>query len=321
MTVLLAVGAVVAALAAAWFWFLHTPQVSPPRLSGASRRDSILVGGRERGYTVFLPADLPDGAPLLVVLHGSQQTGEVVRAATGYEFDELAVRDGFVVVYPDGYRRGWNDGRLGSRTPARVAEIDDVGLFDALSERLRADHRLGPDVFAAGYSNGGQMVFRLLAEAKQPLAGIAVIGANLPVPDNRGYPQPTRPVPAVVIAGTADRTSPYRGGEVTLFGFSPRGRVTSTEETAATLAALSGADPLPVTRTLPHRSISGRTSVRLAVYRRQDVPVVAQYTIENGGHVIPTRRYRFPRIFGATTHDLDAPTAIWEFLGGRASKS
>jgi polyhydroxybutyrate depolymerase len=288
--------------------------VKPPQLPGTSRHETILVGGRERGYSVFVPTGLPEGAPLLVVLHGSQQTGEGIRAATGHEFDELALRDGFVVVYPDGYRKGWNDGRLGSRTPARLAGIDDVGLFDALVGRLRTDHRLGPDVLAVGYSNGGQMLFRLLAEAKEPLVGVAVIGANLPVPSNSEFPPLTRPVRAVLIAGTADHTSPYRGGEVTLFGFSPRGRVTSTEETAATFAALHGADPVPLTRALPHRRDSGRTSVREAVYRKDGLPALIQYTIENGGHVVPTRRYRFPRIFGATTRDLDAPTAIWDFL-------
>jgi polyhydroxybutyrate depolymerase len=125
----------------------------------------------------------------------------------------------------------------------------------------------------------------------------------------------------VLIAGTADHTSPYRGGEVTLFGFSPRGRVTSTEETAATFAALHRADPVPLTRALPHRRDSGRTSVREAVYRKDGLPALIQYTIENGGHVVPTRRYRFPRVFGATTRDLDAPTAIWDFLAPGTRKA
>lgn len=314
MSALVLAGVLVIVIVVTGFWFLSAPTLARPALAGTATPQTLLVDGRERSYTVFVPTALPEGAPLMLVLHGSQQTAAAVRAVTGYAFEQLAVRHGFVVAYPDGYRKGWNDGRRGSRTPARRAEIDDVALIDALVARLRSQYRLGPDAFLVGYSNGGQMVLRLLAEGREPLAGVAVIAANLPDVENRGYAPISRRVPALLIAGTADRTSPFLGGEVTLFGVSPRGRVISADATAAALAALHGATRDPDARTLPHRRDSGRTSVRELAYRVEGKPVVVQYVVENGGHVIPAATHRFPRIFGATTHDLDAPTAIWDFF-------
>jgi hypothetical protein len=47
---------------------------------------------------------LPFGSALVIVLHGSGMDGKKMRKWTGYEFDRLADRQGFALVYPDGYR-------------------------------------------------------------------------------------------------------------------------------------------------------------------------------------------------------------------------
>jgi hypothetical protein len=73
-----------------------------------------------------------------------------VAACTADGVDE----HGFVVVYPDGYERNWNDCRKAAAYPARKLRIDDAGLVFALVERLQS--AIGADparVFAIGYSN------------------------------------------------------------------------------------------------------------------------------------------------------------------------
>lgn len=43
-------------------------------------------------------------------------------------------------------------------------------------------------------------------------------------------------------------------------------------------------------------------------------PLVALYTVQGGGHVVPQPRFRFGRLFGRTTRDLDMPVAALEFF-------
>lgn len=139
-------------------------------------------------------------------------------------------------------------------TPARRENVDDVGFVQALAGSLHA--RYGIDdrrIYAAGYSNGGQMVFRLAAEMPERLAAIAAIAANLPGGDDNACAPMGTPLPVLTMAGTADPISPYAGGEVTIFGFSPRGEVLSADDTAQTFVRLNGLASATDRRTLPHQ--------------------------------------------------------------------
>ena len=88
-------------------------------------RSKIQIGRLERTYGYYLPPNLPPGAPLVFVFHGSQQNGERMREAAGYGFDLLADAHGFAVIYPDGYEEHWNDCRRAASYSARKLNIDD----------------------------------------------------------------------------------------------------------------------------------------------------------------------------------------------------
>lgn len=66
-----------------------------------------------------------------------ETNGEQLRAFTGYEFEALADRQGFLVAYPDSSARGWNVCRVASNNPARRQGIDDVDLLKALIRDAR----------------------------------------------------------------------------------------------------------------------------------------------------------------------------------------
>ncbi|MCS7482868.1 alpha/beta hydrolase family esterase [Umezawaea endophytica] len=315
----LAVAVVLATLATTalglYGYLMWTPAPTGAALSGQVVGSTLTVGGRDRTYTAYVPPRLASGAPLLVVLHGSFENGAAVRRNTGYGFDDLADRYGFAVAYPDGYQEGWNDCRRVAATPARRENVDDVGFVRALTADMH--RRYGVDdtkFYAAGYSNGGQMVFRLAAEMPDRLAGIAAIAANLPVTADNSCPPMTGAVPVLIMAGTDDPISPFAGGEVTIFGFSSRGRVMSADDTTKMFVRLNGTTDAPVTRTLAHREPATDTTVRETVYSESDKAPVVQYTISGGGHVIPTAHHRYPRLLGRTSHDVDAPAAISDFF-------
>jgi polyhydroxybutyrate depolymerase len=97
---------------------------------------------------------------------------KLMREWTGYEFDQLADQHGFVVVYPDGYKRNWNDCHSRATFAAHTENIDDMGFVKGLIAREVAQHQIdGKHVYVLGYSNGGQMVLRLALQAPEQVAG------------------------------------------------------------------------------------------------------------------------------------------------------
>src|SRR5690349_7841652 len=163
----------------------------------------ISVNGTARTYEVVGPADGKPGRSLVIVFHGSKQTGAKHREFTGRAYDALAESGAAVVVYPDGHRGNWNDARRADTFPARTENIDDVGFTRALIEELTRTHDIDPArVYAVGYSNGGQMVMRLAHEAPELIAGAAVIAATMPAPENFLFNEAApAPRPVLLIGG------------------------------------------------------------------------------------------------------------------------
>ncbi|KXU17292.1 alpha/beta hydrolase family protein [Corynebacterium simulans] len=116
--------------------------------------------GFKRKYTVVAPEN--PGPNLLLFLHGSLQNGSVMRRFTNGTFDELAARTGTVVVYPDGVDRHFNDARAVLPVKARELGIDDVAFLQHVAATVQEEYGT-QRTFACGYSNGGQMVIRLLS--------------------------------------------------------------------------------------------------------------------------------------------------------------
>ena len=131
---------------------------------------SIRVGDLDRTYLYYVPANLPHNAPLLFALHGYTQDAEGLRGWTGYEFESKADRNGFIVVYLNGYQQSWNVCLKAGVYPAKKQNTDDVGFIRALIAKFRGDYGINPSwVFAMGMSNGGQMVYRLALELPMKL--------------------------------------------------------------------------------------------------------------------------------------------------------
>ncbi|MEU4236798.1 dienelactone hydrolase family protein [Actinoplanes sp. NPDC026619] len=240
---------------------------------------------------------------LVLIFHGSKQTGRKHRDFTGRIFDALPA----TVVYLDGYRTNWNDARAASSFPARRENIDDVGFARAVIEKLRPAGR----VFVIGYSNGGQMAMRLAHETPELLAGAAVIAATMPAPENflLAAADPA-PMPMLLIHGTKDPIIAYGGGELSWWArkmFKVGGRSLSMPEAAAYFAARNGIDTAPVATRVS-------AQVERTDYRQADHPPVALFTVHGGGHTIPGPR-RAPFILGRTAQDVNTASLVSEFFG------
>ena len=301
-------------LACLYAYFAYAPRPNPPSLSATLQHDHIQVDTLDRSFSYYIPKNLKANAPLLFVLHGSLQTSDDMRVYTGYEFERLADAHGFVVVYPQGFEKNWNDCRLVADYAARKQNIDDKGFIAALIQRFAQQHGIDRSrAFLTGYSSGGHLGFRFALEQPDLLAGVAAVAASLPTGDNLACETSGKPTSVLVINGTDDPINPFNGGKVTLFGLGNRGTVRSSGDTAAYFAGLNGY-PAKATQE-QHPS----ASVRLQQWQAAGKHEVALYALADGGHLVPQPVYRAPRLLGRNTEGFNAPEAIWNFFARQPS--
>ena len=89
---------------------------------------SIIHDGYNRTYRIHIPPNLTqvESPSIVFILHGGGGTGEnTERTLTLGGFNTLSDEHKFLVIYPDGIDRHWNDGRIVNDT-AHQQNIDDV---------------------------------------------------------------------------------------------------------------------------------------------------------------------------------------------------
>lgn len=176
---------------------------------------SLRHGGRTRTYIVHAPPAPPGPTARPAVLLAFHGGGGNAKGFQEYaELDEIADREGFLVVYPNGTgplpRRllTWNagDGCCGF---ARQRDVDDVGFVGALLRDLERRVPINRSrVYATGHSNGGIMSHRLAAERSDLVAAIAPVAGSL---DLERF-APTNPVAVLQIHSADDQRALYGGG-------------------------------------------------------------------------------------------------------------
>lgn len=321
---LLVVAVAVVVAGGAWWWLLHSVAPPVPQHGGTysccalyptgAGADAAWRSEANRTYELYVPADCPRGAPIMLVLHGSNGDAATIRRYTGYEFERLADEHQFIVVYPEGTRGYWNDVRRKGGYAAKTLQIDDVGFLRALIGLLQSAHGEG-EVFGVGFSNGGQMCLRMALDAPGSLDAVVLIAASMPTADNSESPPLDRPLPVMIINGTADPINPYDGGLVTIFGFGTRGTVLSSVDTAEYFASQLGDATHEGPDVVVPRSPDCDTWVDRREWRAGPGREVALVTVHGGGHVVPQPHYRFFRLAGPTELRFNAPRACWTFFG------
>jgi polyhydroxybutyrate depolymerase len=280
-------------------------------------RGTLEHGGAARSFYVHLPKghDESNPAPLVIALHGGGGRGAKFDASTLGQTTREADRRGWVVVYPDGLEKGWDDGRpLDSPRDRRRGNPDDVGFLSALIDRMHSDYGIDRTrVYAMGISNGGFMSFRLGIELSERIAAIAPVTANLSLALE---PQkPARAVPVLVMNGTEDPLVPYGGGQVRVLGKS-RGEILSTAKTIDWWVANNGCTPPPAKKTLPDTATDDGATVEVESYTAcRDSSEVVLYRIRGGGHTWPGGMQYLPEsVIGRVCRDIDGTEKIFDFF-------
>lgn len=274
------------------------------------------VDGRARTWTLHVPSsvrvDGGEGLTLVVVLHGGGGTGEQMEFAG---FDEISDEEGFVVAYPDAYRRNWNDGRSDLQAASVTEEVDDVAFL----ERVIAETSNGLDsepanVYVAGISNGAMMSGRVACDLSDVVDGVAMVAGSLGA-EQATRCTPERAVSVLDISGTEDPLVPWGGGDVTVLG-RKRGSVLGVEQTVRFWSEANGCAPLPVEESVEDSDLSDASTVTTTVFSGcADGTAVALVEVDGGGHTWPGRPFRLPdSAVGTTNMDVDATQYIWSFF-------
>lgn len=284
--------------------------VSEPELY-SSERVTLRHQGRDRTFTVVTPDQVPEHPRALFYFHGSLQSGNVARNFTGRTFDDMAARTGTILIYPDGVDRHFNDTRRHLRENTRQLGIDDVEFTKAIIE-WTAEHRSVDtgQVFAAGYSNGGQMVLRLLHDAPGLLNGAATFAAPMPAADNIAdyIGEADTPTAYLAMHGTGDEIVPYEGGEAGFHESRSRGLIVSALESAEYFAAINGLDKSDHSRT------ERGDSVVVDSWSRPGHPSVQLWSIIGMGHLVPTPK-QLPPSIGPGTDAIIGADVLAQFFG------
>jgi polyhydroxybutyrate depolymerase len=306
--------------ATAW-WFLGYDSMPAPELAGSLDLGSVEHDGLERTWLAYLPSKPRPSMPLVIALHGSRGDGQQMMLGSRYGFNILAEREGFVAVYPDGFEGHWNDCRAGADYSANTRDIDDVGFLQALIARMVQEQGVDPSrVYVTGMSNGGHMAFRLVLESPDLLAAIAPVAANLPIPENLDCAPVEQGVSVLMINGTADPINPHEGGVVNIFGNTSRGSVLSSMETVQYWARLAGYEGPGKQQAWVDRVPDDGPSINSTHWSAPGKADVALVTVLGGGHTMPHKTHRLPRIIGPTSREFDTAEMIWSFFKGGNSE-
>jgi polyhydroxybutyrate depolymerase len=256
---------------------------------------------QQRTYYLHTPPSYQPNhpMPLVLALHGSGEQGKEMAAQTG--LNDLADRQGFIVVYPDGLNKKWN--------VSGIAPEDNVQFVHALVTHLSQIRAVDPQrIYAVGLSNGGILVQKLACENPSQFAAFATVAASLPA-QFKSHCQTQTPVSMLMINSTTDPVVPWDGGE------SPQIRV------GRNLSIPPVSEVIDFWR--QHNGCSAKADTkelsdnRVQVQSYQNCQAGSSVTLielNGGGHIWPGGGY-------GQSQFLDATKTVWNFFQGRALTS
>src|SRR6267378_8318854 len=122
--------------------------------------DSLLIDGHYRTFHFNKQQSLRDNASLVFVLHGSGGSGKEI-AGSALKLEAKAPGENLLLVYPDGYKKYWNECRKTADSRANIENIDEITFFDSMIHYFKKNFSINErHVFAVGTSGGGHMAYK-----------------------------------------------------------------------------------------------------------------------------------------------------------------
>lgn len=285
-------------------------------LPAGSYMRSLVFDNQSRTYTLVVPesAQSGDRLPLVLLLHGA--TGDASTILTVSDLAVQANESGFLIAAIEGI-----DGIYNAGLPGPNSNIDDVGFASAVIDEV--SHLTPTDTqrtYAAGFSQGGAMAYRLACQLSDRIAAVMVVSgfiSNVDQETNNTFYQcnPSRPVPILHLHGLADTCVRFEGGMGTGISDEPR---LSIPETIGDWAARNSCSA--ETETVDEGILGGildtaQCERQLDCAQGADVQLC---TLDGHGHVWPSGTAYSPVVRnqcgGRLSRAIDTNEAFWEFV-------
>jgi polyhydroxybutyrate depolymerase len=269
--------------------------------------------GLNRRYLVHVPPadDVRAPRPVVLVLHGA--AGDAVENRSWLHLDDVADREGFIAVYPDGTgwfgdrMHMWNSGSCcGS---AQWDAVDDVGFLRAVLDDVERRTPVDPTrIYVSGFSNGAMMAYRLAAAASDRIAAVAAVaGASV-----NDLGDDVRAMPVMHVHSLDDPVVPFAGGEKNVLVYSIP--LPPVEDVLRSWAAHAHCPATP-SDAAPLAAPSGHTALLTTWGPCADGAEVALWRLHGPGHVWPGPPSTFRSWFvGPSTSVIDVREEMWRFF-------
>jgi poly(3-hydroxybutyrate) depolymerase/Flp pilus assembly protein TadD len=179
----------------------------------------VVVNGQPRVFVLNRPAGT-QARPTVIMLHGTGSNA--AREANAPGLGQLAPHHGFAAVFAEGRAGHWNHLPPGKEA-REFAELafkgadgapDDVAFIRMLvADLVRRGVSDPKRIYLVGRSAGGWMALRMACEDAKLFAGIGLLITGMSEPAG-AVCRPAKPLPVLMLNGTADRLVPYAGGTV-----------------------------------------------------------------------------------------------------------
>ena len=309
-------------------WFVCALPVAAASLASGDHELELKHKGLRRSYIAHVPPQAAARKPLPVVLNFHGGGGHAKNQQWYSRMDEVADREGFIAVYPNGTGRvpgrflTWNAGACCGW--AALNRIDDVGFVEALLDDLARRAAIDPArVYATGLSNGSMMAYRIAAEASRRIAAVAGVAGAMTLPKFA----PALPVPVMHVHSVDDARALYEGG------LGPAFPMTDTRVFHQSVDAMlrkwveHNGCPAQARTSGPIAGKAGssdeaHTATRFT-YRpcRGDTEVVL-WKLTGAGHVWPGGQHDYlPVLLGPGSAVIDANEEMWRFFSRFARRT
>jgi len=243
----------------------------------------LIVNGQARAFLLERPI-VQGPRPTIIMLHGAGRRAADIAHDSGLA--QLAPREGLVAVFPEGRGSRWNFFPPGKESAKDVQFFqqhgglpDDVGFLKILvADLVRRGVSDPKRIYLSGLSLGGVMALRMACVDAGSFAAIGLLISAMAELTGASC-QPAKPLPILMVNGTADQMLPYAGGQ------SIRGdSLWSAERLVGFFRRLNGCAEAAQQSVLP-----GTHPRRIEIERstRCSGGPVVLYRIVGGGHDVP----------------------------------
>lgn len=171
-----------------------------PVIETGKMTKQLVVNNTNREYIIYVPENFTgtSSLPLLLSFHGLSSNMNFNYDYTN--FDELAERENFIVVHPNGIDNRWT---------LSATNNPDIDFIEALLNQLENDYNIASNrIYSTGMSNGGNFSFTLACGLNDRIAAIASV-TGLMLQMAIGDCIPSRPLAVLHIHGTEDLIANY----------------------------------------------------------------------------------------------------------------